>query len=192
MSDAEDDITAAAFEALSLNLATTPPNPAHKAPYPTGLALDLALQTHPLKVVLEEYGIPPAKAREIFANPAFRQEYDAHKEAMKQDGWTFRQKAKAQSEAYLDLLWNMAHSESVPAPVRADIVKNTVKWAALDNAAAQNAQPANAITPELVKSLAEMPDNELEVRVLSIISRKAPRSEPAAAEKPGRLIENGS
>ena len=178
----------AILEALAVQLDRAPADPANKAPYPIGLSLDLALQTAPLADILAAYDLTPEKARRIFANPAFRLEYDGHREALKQEGYSFRRKAGSQAERYLGLLWNMAHSENVPAAVRANIVTQTVKWAGLEVPAPAPLSQTSMVTPEMLQQLASMPDNELEIRVMSLVSRKKPQAPADAGAREARLI----
>ena len=173
MTDEADD--SAVLNALAFSLNHVPDDPASSAPYPRGFALDLALETGSLKEILESYTLTPAQAQDIFANPAFRQEYEAHKESMQTEGWSFRRKCAAQAEAYLELLWRMAQNDLTPAPVRADIVKNTVKWAGLESTRTDS--PSFLTAPaEMLAQLQALPDTELEMRVLQIISRKKPQA----------------
>jgi len=163
------------MEILSQQLAV-PPDPSKTAPYPRGLALDLALQTASLPVILESYNLTPADAKRIFVNPAFRLEYDEMVASTRQEGFSFRRKAAAQAEAYLEVLWGMANSPLTPAAVRADIVKSTVKWGALESAPTAQAAGADMFSAEALRKLQEMPDQELEVNVMKIISRKRPEA----------------
>lgn len=152
----------------------TPPDPSSAAPYPRGLALDLALEVGSLEQILASYGLTPAQFASIQNNPAFKQEFEGHQESMKTEGWSFRKKAQAQAELYLNLMYRMASSDTTPAAVRADIMKNTVKWAGLD---APNGVAANpeAQMPQLLEQMKTLADGELEMRVFQIISRKQQR-----------------
>jgi hypothetical protein len=172
MSD-ENDFPDEIVAALQQQLQVMPSDPAEKAPYPVGLSLDLALETAPLKEILDSYNLSPMQAQRIFANPAFRSEYEAHRESMTEEGWSFRKKAAAQAEAYLGLMWRMANDTNVLASVRADIIKHTVKYAGLDApASAQNKN--DILTPQMLQQLQQLPDSELEIRVMQIVQRKNP------------------
>ena len=170
MTDDDDDAT---LQFLQQQLQpASPPNPALKSPYPVGFALDLALETAPLADILASYELTPSEAQAIFANDVFRREFRAHRQAMSVDGYSFKMKCKAQSEGYLKLLWNLAHAADTPAPVRAQIVANTVKWAALDSPPGirpPSEDGGGHPSQELLEALRELPADELEVRVLSIM-----------------------
>ncbi len=143
------------------------------ATYPTGLALDLALNSAPISEVLDAYSLTPDQLRTILKTPVFRQEYEQFKEEMKVEGWSFRQKAKAQAEQYLHTVWNLVGNERTPAAVKADLIKNTVRRAGLDTPSSSQGDSAlGAITGEMLRSLQDMPDSELEVRVFQVLAKR--------------------
>ena len=164
-----------------------PLDPANAAPYPRGFALDLALDSGTLPEILASHDLTAADAKKIFANPSFRAEYEALQDAIQEEGYSFRLKAQAQAEAHLGLVWRLANSETVPAAVRADLIKSVVKWSGLDNPNPPRPGNLNTIPQEALDQLKSLPDGELEVRVLQIISRRTPAQPPAPQE--GRLIE---
>lgn len=148
-------------------------DPANAAPYPRGLTLDLALEVAPLKEILDSYELTPEKFKFILANPAFRKEYEQHKEDVQTEGWSFRKKAQMQAELYLNLVFRLANSDQTPAAVRADLIKSTVKWAGLDTPVVTPSQNTQLL-PQLAEQLKSMPDGELEMRVLQIVMKKSP------------------
>lgn len=166
----DDDI----IRALSIQLSGPPADPSQAAPYPANLPLELALETAPLKEILESYNITPGQAKKIFGNPAFKREYELNCEAVKIEGYSFKRKAQAQAEEYLNVAWVMANDQHTPAPVRADIIKNTVKWAALDQPDPVQTQSPGFLTPDTLRQLQNMPDSELEIQVMRIVSKRRP------------------
>lgn len=170
------------FDAMNL-----PVDPAMSASYPRGLALDLALEVGTLKEILESYDITPERFKRILQNTAFRQEFEAHKESVATEGWSFKKKAQAQAELYLNLTYRLATSDQTPAAVRLDAIKSTVKWAGLDTPPG-SANKEAALIPEIVEQLKTLTDGELEVRVMQLVMRRAP---PAAPTPGGALIEHG-
>ncbi len=154
-----------------------PPDPANRAPYPHGLILDLALGVGTLAEILDSYNLTPLQFKDILANPVFQHDYSSTLEEMKTEGWTFRKKAQAQAELYLNLTYRLATSDQTPAAVRADLIKHTVKWAGLDSPV--QAQAGNQIdTSELANTLKALPDGELELRILQIVMRKTGTAQP--------------
>lgn len=161
-------------------------NPAAAASYPTGLALDLVLNPEiPLPQVMESYGLTPEEFKRILRNPSFRREYDQHKEDLKNDGWSFKQKAKAQADRLLHTVWGIVHDPKAPSTVKADLIKSVVKWAGYDAPASQPlAGQATMVTlpgsdtqvpAQLLEQLKAMPDAELEARVTHILLRRGQR-----------------
>jgi hypothetical protein len=53
-------------------------------------------------------------------------------ETLSRDGMSFRVKARIQSEALLETSWQLIHSNSTPAQVKADLIKHTHKVAGLE------------------------------------------------------------
>ncbi len=172
------------LEQLSL-----PPDPANAAPYPRGLALDLVLEVGTLKEILDSYSLTAEDFNRVLKNPAFRREYEANKESLDQEGWSFKKKAQAQAELYLNLMYRLASSDQTPAAVRADIMKSTVKWAGLD-APAVPAQQNQLPLAEMAEQLKNLPDGELEMRVLQIVMKRTPGGSIPVPTPGGRLIEH--
>lgn len=171
------------------DLFSSPEDPACTASYPRGLALDLVLEVGTLKEILDSYAIAPEQFKRILTNPAFRQEYEAHRESMQTEGWSFRKKCQAQAELYLSLMFRLASSDQTPAAVRADLIKNTVKWAGMDNPPPINAQNPENLLPQMAAALKDMPDGELEMRVLSIVMKKSPKEAALINPPPGQTYD---
>jgi len=109
-----------------------PANPALSAPYPPNLALELVLKSAPPEEILDAYGISVQQFVEISKNPAFAAEYKELAEKAKEEGFSYRIKARAQSEAYLKTSWDMVQDKETPPSVRADLIKWTGKMAELE------------------------------------------------------------
>lgn len=171
---------------MSFDIATLsdPGDPATSAPYPRGLTLDLVLEAGTLKEILDSYELTPEQFKKILANPAFRKEYEGHKQAMETEGWSFRKKCQAQAELYLNLVFRLANSEQTPAAVRADLIKSTVKWAGLDTPPTQGTNQADQLLPMMAEQLKDMPEGELEMRVMQVIARKGP-AQPKTVQSSG-------
>lgn len=165
---------------LDAMLAQAPPalppvNPVQQLePFPPSLPLELALNTGPLQNILAAYDITPTQFKAILSNPVFRKEHEQFQEELKTEGFSFRQKAKTQAEAYLQISWDLATDPHTPAAVRADLIKQTVRWARLDPSspgATTTPVMGNNATAEIINSLKDLPDHELEIQVMRIVSR---------------------
>lgn len=158
------------------DLFSHPEDPACTAAFPRGLALDLVLEVGTLKEILDSYAITPEQFKKILTNPAFRQEYEAHKESMQTEGWSFRKKCQAQAELYLNLIFRLASSDQTPAAVRADLMKSVTKWAGLDTPSPVSSQSAEQMLPAMAAALRDMPDGELECKILQIVMKRVPKT----------------
>lgn len=183
-----------ALEMLQRMLAVPSNDPSRALPYPPGLALDIALESAPLPEILEAYNITPEQMKGIIGNPNFQRELENYRLEIQQDGYTFRMKAKAQAEEYLNIAWKMVHSPDVPSNVRADLIKQTVRWAALEAPppASSPMNGAGGITPDMLASLRDIPDAELEMQVARIVLRRTGSERPLTGQiLEGALIEDG-
>lgn len=170
-----------------------PANPLDRAPYPLGLALEMVLSpATPLTDLLEAYNLTPEQMRAVLRNPSFRQEYETYQEEMRKEGWSFRQKAKAQSEEYLKTTWRMIHDPVTPSTVKADLIKQTVRWAGLEAPIAPQAQQTFGFDASSIEALRSMPDAELEVRVMQLVARRNPQSPSSGSAQPAPPPASGS
>lgn len=121
--------------------ATINPTEALEAAYPLSLPVEIALQVAPVREICEAYGITKERFRQLLDNPVFLEDLRRAREMVRQDGMTFKLKAQLQSGELLKTSWTMIHNEALPATVRADLLKFTVRVAGLD---ASKDQAANA------------------------------------------------
>jgi len=102
--------------------------------YPATLPIEVALQTAPVKRICEAYGISREVWNMLRVHPQFVADVRAAHEELKKDGMSFRMKARLQSEELLKKSWSMIHEpfDRVPATVKADLIKFTVRAAGLE------------------------------------------------------------
>ena len=102
--------------------------------WPPTLAIEVALRSSSLKNICQDYGISEDEWDNIRHNPAFVRELVAAVELLKAEGNGFKVRAKLQAAEMLKQSWAMVHAEgdSVPASVKADLIKSTVRWAGYD------------------------------------------------------------
>lgn len=123
-----NDLTAPGALASTL---IKPDDPAYLG-FPPLLPLELAMQTAPVKDICEAYDITKDQLLELIENPLFAQAYTVAKESLKQDGMSFKMKARMQAEELLKKSWEMIHNEATPSNVKADLIKSTIRWAGLE------------------------------------------------------------
>jgi hypothetical protein len=101
--------------------------------WPPKLAMDLALgDTH--DHVIEVYGLTADQLDSILHNPAFRREVAKHEREIRENGVSFKQKARVQAEEYLIEIHNLINDPLVPPSVKLDAIKSVTKWAGLEPA----------------------------------------------------------
>ena len=110
-----------------------PHNPAEIGSYPPTLPVELALRVAPVSEICAAYDISHEEWENLRADPVFQRDLAAAVELVKKDGMSFKLKAKLQAEELLKTSWKMIHSnnDDVPASVRADLLKFTVRAAGL-------------------------------------------------------------
>lgn len=106
-------------------------NPAELG-FPPMLPYELAMKTDTVKNICRAYGLSRGEFEALILHPVFIKAYQEATEALKIDGMSFRVKARLQAEAYLDTAFRMAQNPGTSDAVRADIIKNTVRWAGFD------------------------------------------------------------
>lgn len=92
------------------------------------LILDLAIAVDDLETILTRYQLTRPAYDRLTTTQAFRRELALTIREIRENGASFRQKAKIQAESYLEVLDDMVYSETTPASVRLDAIKSTVAW----------------------------------------------------------------
>ena len=100
--------------------------------WPATLPIEVAMRVGSTKEICEAYQIDRAEWDVLCADPRFRNEVQAAKDRLKEEGVSFRMKAQLQSEELLEQSWRMIHDANLPASVRADLLKFTVRVAGLE------------------------------------------------------------
>ena len=103
--------------------------------WPVMLPFELAMRVAPISEICDSYGISRDEWGELRAKPEFQRAVArAAEELKKDDGLSFRIKARLQAEAMLPKVWEMVHAshEIVPPAVKKDLYMFTVKAAGLD------------------------------------------------------------
>jgi hypothetical protein len=94
--------------------------------------LELALRIATPKKICEAYGITKSEFETLCRNPTFLDDMKRARELVRKEGMSFRLKAMIQSDELLKTSWGMIHNPALPATVRADLIKFTVRVAGLD------------------------------------------------------------
>ena len=102
--------------------------------WPPTLPIELALKTASPAELREEYGYTQAEWDALPKNPVFMKELAGACELVRQEGMSFKLKAKLIAEENLKQVWKMVHddTQSVPAAVRGKLIELTARWAGFD------------------------------------------------------------
>jgi hypothetical protein len=105
--------------------------------YPPTFPLELAMRTAPVADICAAYGVDQAAWQGLKADPRFVADLKAAQELLREEGMSFRVKARMQAEELLKTSWRLIHAptDEVPASVKADLIKFTVRAAGLDESA---------------------------------------------------------
>lgn len=104
--------------------------------FPPMLPIELALKIAPVPDICGHYGISKDQFAAIIAHPVFIKAYQEAVESLKVDGMSFKMKARMQAEGFLATSFAMVTNPATSDAVRADLIKNTVRWAGYDAKAA--------------------------------------------------------
>lgn len=157
-------------------------------PYPRGLVLDIALKTAPITQLLSAYGLTVEEFKALATHPVFRQDLQDVRDKLREEGFSFRVKLQAQAEVYLAEAFRLVHNPDTPANVKADLIKWSVKAAGLEQQT--QAPSAQQIPQMMVDQLKEMPDGELEMKVMSVVLRQAKSQAYAPPTVEGETYES--
>lgn len=99
-------------------------------------AFDIALRLEgsgeKLPEILKTHDFTRSDFLTIQNDPVFKKSVQNYRNEIREKGMTFKLKARAQAEELLSTSWIIIHSPDVPASVKADLIKSTVKWAGLE------------------------------------------------------------
>jgi len=109
--------------------------------WPPTLPIELALRETSPRDLCESYGIDQVEWDRLRADPIFIAAVKMAVDELRHDGMSFRVKARLQSNVLLQKSFEMidAPYDVVPAAVKADLIKHTVKVAGLDASREQGA-----------------------------------------------------
>jgi hypothetical protein len=110
--------------------------------WPPSLPFDLALSQQPVREICAAYAIDRFEYDRLRADPAFRRAVAEATETLKEEGASFKLKARAQSEELLKTSWALIHKplDQVSASVKAQLIMFTVRCAGLDASVEQKAR----------------------------------------------------
>ncbi len=104
--------------------------------WPPQLPVELALRTHTPKELCAAYEIDQVEWDRLRCDPNFQSAVSAAIEELKKDGVSFKLKARLMAEDYLSNTFQMVNDRTgnVPANVKADLIKFTMRCAGYEKA----------------------------------------------------------
>jgi hypothetical protein len=100
------------------------------------LAFDMALllegSGETVPELIQRHRISQDELVAFSKDPVFIKKVEHYRGEVQEKGLTFRMKARAQAEELLVTSWTLIHSPDVSAAVKADLIKQTVKWGGLE------------------------------------------------------------
>lgn len=96
------------------------------------VALALEGSGEPMADILARHNHDQNDLLAFTKDPQFQGRVEAYRKDIVENGLTFRLKARAQAEDLLTTSYLLIHDIDVPAAVKADLIKSTVRWAGLE------------------------------------------------------------
>ena len=102
--------------------------------WPPTLPIELALKTATPEELRVEYGYSRQEWDLLPTNAVFMRDLAAACELVRQEGMSFKLKAKLIAEENLKQVWKMIHADydKVPAAVKGKLIELTARWAGFD------------------------------------------------------------
>lgn len=102
--------------------------------WPASLPLEIALEIDDLDTILERHGLTWRDWEVLTEAPAFRADLARMRKEIRDNGLSFREKARVQAECYLKELHKIVMNEDgdATASTRLDAIKSVVKWGNLE------------------------------------------------------------
>jgi hypothetical protein len=119
--------------------------------WPPTLPIEIALKTAPMNDIRDAYGFSQAEWIALRDNPDFLADLAAAVQMVKEEGMSFKLKARLQAEELLKTSWRLIHApiDEVPSSVKADLIKATARWAGYDAKDAANAGGGNSLNIQI-------------------------------------------
>lgn len=103
--------------------------------FPPMLPLELAMRVGTPAEICRAHNISKEQFTALVHHPVFIKAWQEAVEMLKVEGMTFKVKARMQAEDYLGTAFAMVKNPNISDSVRADLIKNTVRWAGYDKKA---------------------------------------------------------
>ena len=96
------------------------------------LLLDLVIAVDSLEVILDRYDLSREEYNILSSNIVFRRELAATMRDIRENGASFRAKARIQAESYLPVVDEMVWDIDIAPSTKLDAIKSIVRWGDLE------------------------------------------------------------
>ena len=96
------------------------------------LLLDLVIAVDSLEVILDRYDLSREEYNILSSNLVFRRELAATMRDIRENGASFRAKARIQAESYLPVVDEMVWDIDIAPSTKLDAIKSIVRWGDLE------------------------------------------------------------
>lgn len=96
------------------------------------LVLDLAIAVDSLDTILDRYTLTAEQYEALTRNMVFRRELAATMRDIRENGASFRMKAKIQAESYLPVIDDLIWDTDIAASTRLSAIQSVVRWGDLE------------------------------------------------------------
>jgi len=100
--------------------------------WPPTLPIELALKTATPDALRREYGYTPEEWEALPRNPVFMRDLAGACELVRQEGMSFKLKAKLIAEENLTEVFRLTRDKDCPHAVRGKLIELTARWAGFD------------------------------------------------------------
>jgi hypothetical protein len=106
--------------------------PATISSWAPAMILEIALGYEPTADILARFNVSPEEYSILEQHPQFQKALGAARQDIILNGLTFKRKAAAQAESYLEVIDEIITDPLVPASTRTGAIKDVVRWAGLE------------------------------------------------------------
>lgn len=108
--------------------------------WPPTFPIEIAMRVAPIREICQAHNITHSEWDALRQHEGFINVLKGYVKILKEEGASFKLKARIQSEELLKTSWEIIHGVDTPAAVKADLIKHTVRFAGLDASIEQKAK----------------------------------------------------
>jgi hypothetical protein len=145
------------------------------------ICFDVALGVFDIPELLERHNLTAPELQHMFALPAFKAQVTAYKRYIRDEGLSFKEKAKIMAEELLGTTYDLIHHVHTPAAEKVKLIALINKLAGNEPTPSQQDATGNFL-PAVEARLKAIPDEELEIQVIRIVQKRKERERTVDGE----------